>query len=148
MGECHLLPTQLGFAGGRRREVKAPFAASSSPKNPSLHGMGTHLPDPPALLGRSVLHKTLPPLCHSRVLCCQGPFLLFLPPQKSPPGDFAAAWLIRGQTPAAPQRVHGTGSGKTPLLGAEELGQAREDTQMLLVCFPQLSFFPYKETGI
>lgn len=145
-------------------EPEPPFAASSSPKNPSLHEMQIHLPDTPALLKRSILHRTLPSLRHPQVLRCRGPFLLFLPPQKPLPREFSAAWLIRGQTPAASgisQQLHGVSmaqfQGKPPAAeerdpmpaapGAEELGQAREDTQMMLLCFPQLSFFPTRKQG-
>lgn len=49
---------------------------------------------------------------------------------------------FQGKPPAAEER-----DPMRAAPGAEELGQAREDTQMMLLCFPQLSFFPTRKQG-
>lgn len=116
----------------------------------SLHQTEIHLLHSPALLKRSILHKKHPsatPECCAAKALSSSSFLLkklfwgFLCCLAHPWPSSSSLW----HQPAAPQRVHGTISGKAPLLRA---GEAREDTQMMLVCFPQLSFLSYKKRGI
>lgn len=82
---------------GREAGGETPFAASSSPKDPSLHQVG----NPPSPLKRSILHRTLPSLRHSQVLPRPFPPL----PSSSKNSSWGLLWPNSSSSMACPWHI-------------------------------------------
>lgn len=137
MSDGRVSPAELGLLGREGGRRWSSLCSLVLPKESLSPRDGNPPPSHPCPAEEKHFAQSIPPPLPSAVL----PF----PPQKTLPGHFSAAWLIRGQAPAASgisQQLHGVSMAQLQgKLLCSELGQARQDTQMMLVCFPQLSFF-------